>query len=144
MQAPSQADYVLPTANVRSVGNSGKYNFELHNSGDRDVTVAAFGIRATSNPNAVEVADGDILREDRYGSVVDRPIPIDSSDPDSATMRSLDPEVAIPAGRSGRFKLRHFVTADGKKAKMKKNGDRVEIRVRFVDPPTTADYTLEP
>jgi hypothetical protein len=74
----TQAGQIQLTPNVTATGNSGQYEFELKNTGSINVTLVGIGINGTSNPDAVEVAGGDILAAE--GSpVLSTPIPVDSS-----------------------------------------------------------------
>lgn len=59
--AVSQAGQIEVTPDVKSAGNSGKYEFGLVNSGDVDVTIEAISIVETSNPDASVVHDKKIL-----------------------------------------------------------------------------------
>ncbi|WP_436924047.1 hypothetical protein [Halosimplex amylolyticum] len=143
VETRSQAGQVDVTANVTSVGNSGKYEFELENTGSIDVTLVGIGIRRTSNPAAVEVAGGDVLFVAGYGSVVNAPIPVDSDAPDSDTRRDFTADVALDQGQTLTFRFDRFKDADGKSAKMKKNGDTVDITLYF-DDGSELDKRLQP
>jgi hypothetical protein len=134
-EAQSQAGQVQVTPNVKSAGNSGKYEFGLENTGDIDVTIEGIGILETTNPDAVEVAGGAIL-DSPQGSVLSRPIPIDSTQPDSDTRRTLDQTVSLNTNEGEKiFEFDRFLTANGNNAKMK--GDDVRIRLYFTDGSST-------
>lgn len=134
--AVPQAGQIRVTPSVTSTGNSGKYEFELENTGSIDATIVGLGINETTNVNAVRVDGGpdEILIDlDRGVSVVSDAIPIDSSDPASATIVDFVPgdEVQLPVGETNAFEFSRFQDARGKNAKM--NGDDVRVTLEFSD-----------
>lgn len=134
-EAQSQAGQVQVTPSVKSAGNSGKYEFGLENTGDIDVTIQGIGILETTNQSAVDVGGGAIL-EAPQGSVLSQPIPIDSSQPDSDTRRTLDQTVSLDTNEDEKvFEFDRFRTASGGNAKMK--GHDVRIRLYFTDGSST-------
>ena len=111
--AASQADLVREVSGTASsAGRSGKYEFDLQNTGDIDVTIVGVGIRETTNRNAVRVADGGILTADGT-QVVSSPIPVDSSQPDQDTRVNLDQNVSLGSGSSRTFEFDKFRTRGG-------------------------------
>lgn len=131
-----QAGQIQVTPSVTSTGNSGKYEFELENTGSIDATIVGLGINETTNENAVRVDGGpdEILIDlDRGVSVVSDAIPIDSSDPDNATIVwfAEGDEVQLPVGETNAFEFARFQDARGKNAKM--NGDDVRVTLAFSD-----------
>lgn len=64
-----QAGQIQVTGNVTATGNSGRYEFELENTGCSDVTITGLGINETTNPAADDVGGGSILA---VGVVADR------------------------------------------------------------------------
>ncbi|WP_164471684.1 hypothetical protein [Halosimplex salinum] len=142
VETRSQAGQVDVTANVTSVGNSGKYEFELENTGGIDVTLVAIGIYETSNPNAVEVSGGGIFSVvGQNGSVLNSPIPIDSTAPNSDTRRDFTEAVALDRSQTKTFEFDRFRDSGGGNVKMK--GETVDLRLYFSDG-SELDKTLQP
>lgn len=125
--AVSQAGQVQVTPNVKSAGNSGKYEYELENTGEIDVTIKALSIVETTETTAAEVRNGGILNVNGT-SVVSSPIPVDD------TFAAFDSNVALEIGDTQTFEFDRFVDDSGNNAKMK--GDDVKIRLKFTDAST--------
>lgn len=121
------------TGNVRAVGNSGNYEFELTNDGCVDVTITGIGINETTNPDAVKVGgkNGDSILLQNGVSIVSSVIPVDSSDPGSATVVGFDAPVDLAQNQTKPFEFDPFRDAGDKKAKMK--GDDVKVTLQFSD-----------
>ena len=114
----TQAGQIQLTPNVTATGNSGQYEFELENTGSINVTLVGIGINGTSNPDAVEVAGGDILAAEG-SSVLSTPIPVDSST-SGDTRVDLDQSVSLNTGATKSFKFDKFRNGNGNSgAKMK-------------------------
>ena len=116
----SQADQIKLTANVKPTGNSGKYKFELENTGSTGVTIVGIGINETSNDDATEVSDGKILDVvDNEGSVLSTPIQIDSSNPNQDTRVDFTEDVSLGSGVIKTFVFDRFRNGGGDKVGMK-------------------------
>ena len=111
---------------AKAAGNSGKYEFDLENTGDIDVTLVGVGVNETTNPNATSVGKNGILLVSGQ-SVVSTSIPVDSSAPNEDTRVDFDQNVALGAGTTKRFEFDRFLDSNGKNAKMKDE----DIRVTF-------------
>ncbi|WP_226004492.1 hypothetical protein [Natrinema salinisoli] len=137
-----QAEQIQVTASVKSAGNSGKYEFELENTGSIDVTIVGLGINETTNGNAVRVDGGpdEILVDlDRGVSLVSEGIPIDSSDPENATVIGFNDgdEVTLAVTETNGFEFVRFLDGRGKNAKMK--GEDVRVTLAFSDGSTSVE-----
>jgi hypothetical protein len=97
---------------AKGAGNSGKFSFELENTGDIDATLVAVGINETTNPNAVSVGGGDILSAGGT-SVVSTSIPVDSSNPNQDTRVDFDQNVQLNSGETIDCRFDYFQTAGG-------------------------------
>lgn len=103
-----QASQVRSVAgSVSSSGASGKFGFEIENTGTVDVTIVAVGVDETTNPDAVEVSSGDVLTA---GGDPVAASPITVGDP---TLTDLDPDVTVPAGTTTSFEFDKFRTGGG-------------------------------
>lgn len=111
---------------AKAAGNSGKYEFELENTGNVDVSLVGVGVNETTNPNATQV-DGSGILIAPGGSVVSNEIPVDSSDPSSVTRVDFDQSVPLNAGQTKSFEFDRFRDSSGKNAKMK----GADLRVTF-------------
>ncbi|WP_227132853.1 hypothetical protein [Halorubellus salinus] len=115
---------------AKAAGNSGKYEFELENTGNVDVSLVAVGVNETTNPDATQVDGGGILLAAGQ-SVVSSEIPVDSSDPSGDTRVDFDQSVALNAGQTKSFEFDRFRDIDGKNAKMK--GEDLRVTFYFTD-----------
>ena len=125
----TQAGQIQLTPNVKSVGNSGQYTFELENTGSIGVTIEAIEINSTSNPNAARVDKGGILIAGGQ-SVLSSSIHIKQ---DKRVDFDRGSDVSLGVNESVEFKFQRFVTKEGKNAKMKKNGSQVTATYYFTD-----------
>ncbi|WP_337652762.1 hypothetical protein [Halomontanus rarus] len=135
-----QAGQVDLTPYFKEIGGSGKYEFELENTGDIDVTITKLGINQTSNGNAAKVGGGQndsILKVDG-GSIVSTSIPIDNTEPDTVgnadnnyELTSFDGNQNLNTGMTKNFAFDRFRTADDKNAKM--SGEDVKFTLEFED-----------
>lgn len=115
----SQVKEIQGSAN--SAGNSGKYGFQLENTGDIDVTIVGIGINQTTNQNAQFVSDGGSLFDSDGTELVSDRIPVDSNNPDSDTRRDLAPDLTLNAGNSATLEFNKFRT--GKSSSGNGNGN---------------------
>jgi hypothetical protein len=142
---PSQAGTIQVTPNVQSAGNSGKYSFELNNTGSIDATLVALGINNTSNAQATKVggSKGDSIFKEtspQTRQLISTAIQFDSSTP-GATRYDFIQNVDLVQGQTRTFEFDRFRNSnnDGKtQAGMK--GETVYITVWFSDGSAT---TLE-
>jgi hypothetical protein len=111
---------------AKAAGNSGKYEFDLENTGDIDVTLVGVGVNETTNPDAASVGKNGILLASGQ-SVVSTPIPVDSSAPNEDTRVDFDRNVALGAGTTKSFEFDRFLDSNGNNAKMKDE----DLRVTF-------------
>lgn len=140
VEAQSQAGQVDVTPNVTSVGNSGKYEFELENTGNVDVTIVGIGIRYTTNPSASQVASGDIFSVGGT-QLVTSPIFFDSSDHSTDTPRDFSQPESLDQGVTKTFEFDRFEDGSGSKIGMK--DEDVGTRLYF-DDGSTLDEDLVP
>lgn len=96
---------------AKGAGGSGKYEFELENTGGIDVTLVAVGVNETTNPNATVVENGEVLTA-AGTQVVSSPIPVDSSQPNQDTRVDFDQDVSLDAGQTKSFEFDRFQTDD--------------------------------
>lgn len=144
VEAQTQAGQVQVTANVKSTGNSGKYEFELENTGSVDATLVGIGVRWTTNGNVAEVArhgGGDGIFTAEGTQVVSNSIPVDNSDQSSDTRRDFTQNVSLNQGVTKLFAFERFQTANGDNADMK--DESVYITIYFEDG-SSADKDLVP
>lgn len=142
-----QAGQIQISGNVTAAGNSGKYEFELGNTGCFDVTITGLGINETTNAAAANVGGGSILTVGGGGgpgngnggggnqSIVSQSIPIDSTDPDGAAIVPFDTDVALAQNQTKTFEFDRFRDANDNKLGMK--GEDVKITLQFSDGSTT-------
>lgn len=135
----SQAGQIEVTANVQSSGNSGVYSFGLQNTGTIDATIAKIGIFQTSVGDVVKVGgrnqDDILIHND--DQVVGEIISIDSTNPSNATLRNLNPMVALIAGGPEQvFEFDRFREEDNSNGRM--NNAEVEIQLEFTDGSSTS------
>jgi hypothetical protein len=124
----SQAGQVALTPNVKSTGNSGKYEYELNNTGTINVTVVGIGVRSTT-ANADRVQKGGTASFIADGNPVvpnSEVVPIDGS-----TIVGHDPVEINTGAAPVVFEFDRFVDAGGKNVKMK--GQEVTVEVEFSD-----------
>ncbi|MEF8831134.1 MAG: hypothetical protein V5A23_06305 [Halobacteriales archaeon] len=127
-----QSGQVDVTGYVKDVGNSGKYEFELENTGCFDVTIVGLGINETTNPDAAKVGGknkDDVLTQGGT-SIVSSPIPIDNAT-DDATIVAFDSQEGLDQNQSKTFSFDVFRDASDKKVGMK--GEDVKVTLEFSD-----------
>ena len=110
--AVPQANQIQLTPNVTSSGASGKYTFELENTGSINVKIVGIGINKTSNDQAVEVSNGEILTVDGT-SVMSQKIPINSDAPTQDTRVNFDTDVLLATNQLKTFEFDKFRTGSG-------------------------------
>lgn len=134
-----ESGQVAVTPNVKSAGNSGFYEFELENTGCVDVTIVGLGINETTEPTADKVGgrDNDDIFTAEGQSVASTVIPIDNSNPDSATIVSLDQNVSLDQDITKTFEFDRFRTASNGNAPMK--DEDVKITLEFSDGSTLVE-----
>jgi len=128
-----ESGQIQVTANVKSAGNSGKYEFELENTGCFDVTITGLGINETTNTDATKVGgknNDDILTQGGT-AIVSSVIPIDNSDPDNATIVDFDTNVPLAQNETKTFTFDRFRDDANNNVKMK--GDDVKTTLQFSD-----------
>lgn len=105
----SESGQVAFSGTAKSAGSSGKYEFELENTGCTDVTFVGIGINETTATDADYVSGGGSLYNLDTGDelVTDR-IPIDNSNPNKDIRRDMEPEVTLPVGDTVDFEFRRF------------------------------------
>jgi hypothetical protein len=144
IEARTQAGAVQVTAQVSSTGNSGKYEFELENTGTVDATIIGIGVKWTTNGNVTTVepkGNGDGIFTAAGSQVVTQPIPVNSSNRNTDTRRNFTSPVPLNQNQTKLFEFVRFRTADGKNAKM--SGESVYVRLYF-DDASVADKDLIP
>jgi len=122
------------TGEAKGTGGSGKFEFTLENVGDKEITFVGIGINATTT-DADDVSKGNILVAGGT-QLVDEPIPIDSSDPDTDTRRDFDPVFKLAVGESATFEFDRFQkpkqNGNGS-SNVKMDGEDVRVTVYFGD-----------
>lgn len=128
-----QAGQVVLTPNVVSTGNSGKYEFELENTGSINVTLDGIGVNETTEPTAAKVGgkNNDEVLTAGGTQVMTNVIDIDSTNP-GATVEPFDLQtVDLNTGETVTFEFNRVRTASNGNAPM--NGESITITVTFVD-----------
>jgi hypothetical protein len=114
---------------VAAAGNSGKYEFQLENTGNSTVTLAEIGVVETTNDNATTVGgknpDSILENLDTGSSVVNNVLTIGGSREPLTTDVDLDP------GSPVSLEFDRFRDGNNKNAAMK--GEDVRIDVAFSD-----------
>jgi hypothetical protein len=142
---PSQAGSIQVTPNVQSAGNSGKYSFELENTGSVDATIVALGINNTTDAQATKVggnADDPIFEETSPQSrqLISTVIQFDSNT-QTAARYNFDQNVDLARGQARTFEFDRFRDSSEGNGKMK--NDTVYITLWFSDG-STATIELAP
>ena len=129
--AVPQSEIVDFTGEADTAGGSGQFEFDLRNTGDKDVTLTGVGINATTNDADEVSAPGNNASLEGGGqSLVTEPIPIDSSDPDDYTHREFDSSFVLSEDQTSNFDFNRF-RSDGDGIDMR--GQNVRITVSFGD-----------
>lgn len=124
------------TGTAKSPGGSGKFEFDLENTGDKSVQLTGIGINATTRSDATRVADKK-NRDDGVSftgggqDLVSTMIPIDSSDPDTDTRRTFDTEFELSERSTNTFEFDRIRNSDGDHLKM--DGENMRVTVYFGD-----------
>jgi len=125
--AVPQAGQIELTPNVNTAGSSGKYSFELNNTGDINVTLDGISVDSTTNPDADRVARGNILTASGT-QVVSQTIDV------GGPIVGFDQNVDINTGQVVPFEFDKFSTPPGPgKPNADMRGENVTITVRFTD-----------
>jgi hypothetical protein len=129
--ASSAVREIKPT--VTATGNSGKYRFDLENTGRFAVTLTEIGVVQTTNNNVEKVGgkDNDSIFENRTtgDSIVSDVINV------GRDRRPLDPQVDIDPGADIKFEFDRFRDGEDNNGKMK--DENVRISVAFSDGSST-------
>ncbi len=121
---------------VTVAGGSGQYEFELQNTGTEDVAIDGIAVDDTTNPDAVEVSNGDYLTAEGV-QVVDETVEV------GGHVVDFTQTVDVPAGEAMSFEFDRFqepTAAGSPHADMQ--GEDVTITIRATDG-STATLTLE-
>ena len=104
-----QSEVVDFTGTASSAGNSGKFEFDLQNVGDRTVTLTGIGINATT-ADAEEVSrNGNGATLDGNGQdLLTTTIPIDSSDPETDTRQDFAAPFELTTDQVATFEFFRF------------------------------------
>lgn len=148
-----QRDFSVPqseitdfTGTAKSAGNSGKFEFELENTGDKSVTLTGIGIDATTRGDVIEVARQDkaTLSGSLGGGKQDlvmEPIPIDSSAPETHTRRDFETNFELPSGSLAEFEFERFRDENDK---VSMENENIRVTLYFGDDSSkTIDLCLD-
>lgn len=116
-------------ATVAAAGNSGKYEFELENTGNSTVTLAEIGVVETTNDNATTVGGkgGDSILELEGTSVVNNVLTVGGS------REPLTTDVDLGAGGTVSLEFDRFRDGNNKNKNAAMKGEDVRIDVAFSD-----------
>lgn len=103
-----QAGQIAFDGNANTAGASGKYYFEIENTGCTDVTFVGIGINETTTDATRVTGDGSLYDDDTGEELVTAEIPIDSSDPDSDTRRDFNPTATLSQDDTMNFRFEKF------------------------------------
>lgn len=119
---------------VEGVGASGKFNFNLKNEGDINVTLTDVQILSTSSNRAVKVSKGNILTADGQ-QVVSSPIII------GGNYKQLNPELFLEKGGEISFQFDRFQISDDERGKpnVDMRGESITVVFKFKN---QADQTI--
>ena len=116
---------------VTAAGNSGKYEFELENTGSATVTLTEIGVVQTTNANVTKVGgknNDDIFRNVTSGNaIVNNVITVGGSRQPLTSAVNLDPGPS----NAIKFEFDRFRDSQNKNGAM--NGEDVRIEVAFSD-----------
>jgi len=139
-----QAGAIQVTPDVKSAGNSGKYEFGLENTGNIDATIVAIGVNDTTVSSVEKVGgknNDDILTAGGYGQIVSDVIQIDSDNPNQANRYDFSTDVVIAQNDEQLFEFDRFRDASNGNGAMK--GSSVTITLWFSDG-TSTTLLLDP
>ncbi|MFC7231957.1 hypothetical protein ACFQMM_12055 [Saliphagus sp. GCM10025308] len=141
-----QAGQIQLTGNVSSAGASGKYSFEIENSGCEDVTMTGIGINETTTTAEFVSGDGSLFNDDTGEELITEEIPIDNTDPNSDTRRDMDPNITLAVNDIVRFEFNRFKenstgpgngNGNGNSSNIDMKGEDVRITLYFGDDSTS-------
>jgi hypothetical protein len=132
------AGQVQFTGSANSAGASGKYAFDLENTGCEDVTFVGIGIKETTT-DAEHVSGGGSLFDPNGTELVTDPIPVDSSNPDSDTRRDLISSVTLPVNETLTWEFDKFRRSGQGKPNVDMRSQDVKIRLYLSDGSTTTE-----
>lgn len=144
-----QRDFSVPqsaitdfTGTATSAGKSGKFRFELENTGDKSVTLTGIGINATTRGDVIEVArQGKATLSGGKQDLVMKSIPIDSSDPETHLRRDFEANYELSQGSTAEFELERFRNENGK---VSMENENVRVTLYFGDDSSkTIDLCLD-
>ncbi|PSP98795.1 hypothetical protein BRC89_06475 [Halobacteriales archaeon QS_4_70_19] len=121
-----------------TAGASGKYEFDLENTGCEDVTFVGIGIKETTT-DADYVSGGGSLFDASGTELVSDHISIDSSNPDSDTRRDLDPNVTLSVNDTITWTFEKFQRSSNGKANVDMRSQDVKIRLYLSDGSMTTE-----
>lgn len=133
-------EFVIPQAggvidisgSVSSAGASGKFSFDVENTGSQDAIIVGIGINGTTNPDTNRVDNGSILT---IGGTqyVSSQIPIDSSDLSQDTRTDFDQSYTLAIGESATFEFDKFQRAGPGPPNADMRGEDVKVTMYFSD-----------
>ncbi|QLG49319.1 hypothetical protein [Natrinema halophilum] len=135
----SEAGQVQFTGTAKSAGSSGKYEFEIENTGCSDVTWTGVGINETTTGADYVSGKGSLFNKNTKQELVTDQIPIDSGNPESDTRRDFNQSVQLLRNDPMRFEFREFMqTASGngkgnKDSKVDMQGEDIRITLYLSD-----------
>lgn len=121
-----------------SSGNSGKYEFELENTGCEDVTFVGIGIKQTTT-DAEFVSGGGSLIDANGTELVTDSIPVDSSNPDSDTRRDFNQDVVLSVNGTATWEFDKFQRSEQGNPNVDMQGEDVKIRLYLSDGSTKTE-----
>ncbi|QRV13464.1 hypothetical protein JMJ58_10835 [Haloterrigena salifodinae] len=121
------------TGTAKSPGGSGKFEFELENTGDKPITLTGIGIDATtrSDVQAVTPKNNGAALSGNKRDLVTTSITIDSTDPESHSRYGFDTDFELSLNETASFELSRFTDGSGNKVSM--DGENVRVTVYFGD-----------
>lgn len=126
------------TAN--SAGQSGKYEFDLENTGCEDVTFVGIGIKETT-ANADYVSGSGSLYDSTNTELVTNSIPVDNSAPDSDTRRDLNSPVTLAQNATLTWEFDRFKNEQNQGAdqNVDMRGEDVKVKLYLSDGSTATE-----
>jgi hypothetical protein len=123
--------------NVTAAGASGKFDFEIENTGCEDVTLTGIGILETTSSAVRVTGGGSFFNQDTGDELVTVSIPIDSSDPTSDTRRDFSSSVTLLQNDTVTFRFDRFERSGNGNTKVDMRGHDVRIRLYLSDGSST-------
>ena len=130
----TQAGQIQLSGAATAAGGSGKYEFDVTNTGSLDAEIVAVAINDTSNPNVVEVNNNKDILVANSTEIIDQPIPIDSSTPDGTRVNvkpGETPFVISKNGATATLEFNRFQDSGGQNVAM--GGETVNTTFFFSD-----------